>query len=762
MHNTGNPLGSKDILDLYDNSETIDNFVNSQQDEIPDRFGVKRLTLAGLIKRSMALRNEINDFSGAITFKPEWTDVPMNVSEGVGGEGGALNLQAEALGNRSEINKITSREALRRTYQEVGLNLVEGSFEAGGTLVNTNDVLLQECTGKAFSGPAGDVAAGTDPANGGFVDKSGSLAIETFNAKKLLLLDGSDTLSSIAQAVSSIRESSNSSRLKFSDGHITVPAGSTLTLSGFPEFHFEGFYFTVQGNLVISGEIHAGGDHLFRVSGNGSVSNPIVSAVIRPEWFGVTKTNSATENDLHLQAVLHTLGSTNSYELRLSGRYSTNSSIILPTAIKAALVGSKVGKPKLYSGLLDGFDFEGDQFAGVLYDGRNDTNNGLYIGDVCLIGKPTVRQDLLTIRGIVSGVHVRNIGLISSGGRAIYCTETYSSIFEDIECSDIRGINACEFDDFNANELRAISATNVAGNGILVKNGSANRIGASLADIGTSSGGQAGVRLENSRNNVVHVYFEESSRTASVSNKVAFIDNQCSDNTLQGDVTYPNHIENYGVNTDLTSFGLGYSKFINPTAIVSNIRNPNFVSSDISKWTALSGESLAIEGVGYTGTRSLQILKSNATTIRVSVGQDVPMNCVRGDVVYVGFAIKSNQFLGFQGSNTAFAQKTIVVSMSGDAAKWNPVQYRAITARQDWEYFSMSFICKEDLGIENKLIFQLNNLGGTTVQLNITDVVFTKTLAPNKLQSFLPADSQSLLGEYNKLIATLQKSGVIS
>lgn len=175
MHNTGNPLGSKDILDLYDNSENIDYFTNSQLDEHPDRFGVKRLTLAGLIKRSMALRNEINDFSGAMTFKPEWTDVPMNVSEGVGGEDGALNLQAEALGNRSEINKITSREALSRTYLEVGLNLVDGSFEQGGVLNNQNDVLLQENTGKAFSGPAGVVAGGTDPASAGFVDVSGSL-----------------------------------------------------------------------------------------------------------------------------------------------------------------------------------------------------------------------------------------------------------------------------------------------------------------------------------------------------------------------------------------------------------------------------------------------------------------------------------------------------------------------------------------------------------------------------------------------------------
>lgn len=68
-----------------------------------------------------------------------------------------------------------TREALRRSYAEAGYNLVDGSFEAGGTLVNANDVLLQERTGKAFSGPAGPVAAGTDPASGGFVDRSGNV-----------------------------------------------------------------------------------------------------------------------------------------------------------------------------------------------------------------------------------------------------------------------------------------------------------------------------------------------------------------------------------------------------------------------------------------------------------------------------------------------------------------------------------------------------------------------------------------------------------
>lgn len=72
------------------------------------------------------------------------------------------------------IGKLTPqlREALRRSYAEAGYNLVDGSFEAGGTLVNADDVLLQERTGKAFSGAAGTVAAGTNPESGGFVDSS--------------------------------------------------------------------------------------------------------------------------------------------------------------------------------------------------------------------------------------------------------------------------------------------------------------------------------------------------------------------------------------------------------------------------------------------------------------------------------------------------------------------------------------------------------------------------------------------------------------
>ena len=80
-------------------------------------------------------------------------------------------------------------ESLRRSYAEVGYNLVAGSFETGGTLANANDVLLHKASGKAFSGNAGVIVAGTNPASGGFVDVSGvaenkaTVYVRAFGAK---------------------------------------------------------------------------------------------------------------------------------------------------------------------------------------------------------------------------------------------------------------------------------------------------------------------------------------------------------------------------------------------------------------------------------------------------------------------------------------------------------------------------------------------------------------------------------------------------
>lgn len=74
----------------------------------------------------------------------------------------------------SLLTAAQAREALRRSYEEAGYTVV-GTFQAGFTYVNANDIGLDEFTGKGYTGPAGTVAAGTDPSSGGFTDRSGYL-----------------------------------------------------------------------------------------------------------------------------------------------------------------------------------------------------------------------------------------------------------------------------------------------------------------------------------------------------------------------------------------------------------------------------------------------------------------------------------------------------------------------------------------------------------------------------------------------------------
>lgn len=76
-----------------------------------------------------------------------------------------------------------AREALRRSYAEAGYSVV-GTFQAGFTYVNANDVGIDEVTGKGYTGPVGHIAAGTNPASGGLVDRS----LSTFAATTVQIL----------------------------------------------------------------------------------------------------------------------------------------------------------------------------------------------------------------------------------------------------------------------------------------------------------------------------------------------------------------------------------------------------------------------------------------------------------------------------------------------------------------------------------------------------------------------------------------------
>ena len=74
-------------------------------------------------------------------------------------------MQAIPVSN-SEALHAQTREALRRSYAEAGHNLVDGSFETGGTLTSTSDVLLLESEGAAYAWTGSlpkIVAPGFDP-----------------------------------------------------------------------------------------------------------------------------------------------------------------------------------------------------------------------------------------------------------------------------------------------------------------------------------------------------------------------------------------------------------------------------------------------------------------------------------------------------------------------------------------------------------------------------------------------------------------------
>lgn len=180
MNSTGNELESNDILDFEDNTVNLDILMNADQEYWTDRLGNKRPTIdyalrmagftpagfdfatGGVLKngdRNKCVFNQADQ-----TWYSYSGDLPYNVIAGsVPGEGWKVV-------NRNALT--IAREALRRTYQEVGLNLVEGSFEQGANITSTTDVVLHEKTGKCYSGPIGQVPKGTNPLSGGFVDKS--------------------------------------------------------------------------------------------------------------------------------------------------------------------------------------------------------------------------------------------------------------------------------------------------------------------------------------------------------------------------------------------------------------------------------------------------------------------------------------------------------------------------------------------------------------------------------------------------------------
>lgn len=144
-------------------------------------------------------------------------------------------------------DSLLAREALRRSYAEAGYNLVAGSFEAGGTLVNVNDVLLQESTGKAFSGPAGGVSSGTNPASGGFTEVTS--VYSKFNAADYGLNEANTGLQNCKalQALAAAVQAEGGGHVTFPYGSYTIGAQTLAGVTG------KGYSYLAEMGFSVSG-----------------------------------------------------------------------------------------------------------------------------------------------------------------------------------------------------------------------------------------------------------------------------------------------------------------------------------------------------------------------------------------------------------------------------------------------------------------------------------------------------------------------------
>lgn len=65
-YNTGNPVGSVDVRDLYDNAQNLDNFSNGTADKYADRFGVSRQSLQGIRNASQYV--DLGPYAAGLNF----------------------------------------------------------------------------------------------------------------------------------------------------------------------------------------------------------------------------------------------------------------------------------------------------------------------------------------------------------------------------------------------------------------------------------------------------------------------------------------------------------------------------------------------------------------------------------------------------------------------------------------------------------------------------------------------------------------------
>lgn len=164
--NTGNVIPSLAQEDFYDNCLSLDQAMNSTNPTWRDRFNVEKPTIDAALK-SAGFMPAGFDFVTGGTLQPGdrnkavYNPAPNGDNNwyrwnGVFPKEIAANSQPNPKDENNWVLAhfrigIVEKEALRRSYAEAGYNLVDGSFEAGGVIATTQEAILFESDGKAYS-----------------------------------------------------------------------------------------------------------------------------------------------------------------------------------------------------------------------------------------------------------------------------------------------------------------------------------------------------------------------------------------------------------------------------------------------------------------------------------------------------------------------------------------------------------------------------------------------------------------------------------
>lgn len=288
-----------------------------------------------------------------------------------------------------------------------------------------------------------------------------------------------------------------------------------------------------------------------------------------------------------------------------------------------------------------------------------------------------------------------------------------------------------------------------------------------------NSGG--GVLMTGGANgNKVAYYFEHVGINSHNSNKALMILEGCVGNEFNGGLLYPNVIIDEGAGTVQTSAGQGYFQHRNPSTIIGNIPNPSFQNTAMGTqgWGTNTTEVVQVShdnSEGFSGNNCLKvdITPDKGDGLLYTFNQGTTgfeLDCNSGDIINVGFAMKSTTVLGnngIEGEAPNAIRYQIGGSVGTDA---QPKGWKTTYIGNGWTWVSSKFQVTSS-GIARLFFYFINPKENFTVKL--TDVIFCKNdmvnHAPSKVND-IPSTSNEvwqIRQAHNELLSKLREQGIL-